>query len=348
MLVRNAGIGDVDAVLQLFEESSHRLGGMTSIRADRKLVERRLQASEEAWSRPLGDEPEERDYLLVLVDPASGRVVGTSAIVAYVGFTIPFYSYRIGTTVHSSPKLGVYQRFRTLHLSNDYTGATEVASLFLHEDWLGGGNGRLLSLSRLLYLAEHPGRFNQLVFAEMRGFQREDGSSPFWDGLGHRFFSIPFPDAVRRAGSGSKQFISELMPRHPIYVDMLPEPAQEAIGRVHPSTAPARALLESEGFFNRGYVDIFDGGPTLEARLGNLRVVRESQVAIVSIDDGVPSDDPILVSTRGAETFRVTMTGDYRVVGHQQVSLRPETADLLGVESGDRVRIALFRAGPVL
>ena len=277
MLVRNAGIDDVDGVLRLFEESSHRLAGMTSIRAERALVERRLKASEEAWSKPLGEEPEERDYLLVLVEPETGRIVGTSAIVAYVGLTIPFYSYRIGTTVHSSPKLGVSQRFRTLHLSNDYTGATEVASLFLHEDWLGGGNGRLMSLSRLMYLAEHPEHFNPLVFAEMRGFQREDGSSPFWEGLGQRFFSIPFPDAVRRAGSGSKQFISELMPRHPIYIDMLPESAREVIGRVHPSTTPARALLESEGFFNRGYVDIFDGGPTIEARISNLRVVRDSQ-----------------------------------------------------------------------
>ena len=348
MLVRNAGIDDVAGVLRLFEESSHRLAGMTSIRADRDLVERRLQASEEAWSKPLGDEPEERDYLLVLEEPETGRIVGTSAIVAYVGLTIPFYSYRIGTTVHSSPRLGVSQRLRTLHLSNDYTGATEVASLFLHEDWLGGGNGRLLSLARLMYLAEHPERFNQLVFAEMRGFQRDDGSSPFWDGLGHRFFSIPFPEAVRRAGTGSKQFISELMPRHPIYVDMLPDPAREAVGQVHPSTAPARALLESEGFFNRGYVDIFDGGPTIEARLGNLRVVRESQVVIVTVEDEVPSGDPILVSTRGAERLAVTMTTDYQVTGHERLSLRRDTAALLGVESEDRVRIALFKAGPVL
>lgn len=348
MLVRNAGLDDVDGVLRLFEESAHRLAGMTSIRAERDLVERRLRASEEAWSKPLGEEPEERDYLLVLVEPETGRIVGTSAIVAYVGLTIPFYSYRIGTTVHSSPKLGVSRRFRTLHLSNDYTGATEVASLFLHEDWLGGGNGRLLSLSRLMYLAEHPERFNQLVFAEMRGYQREDGSSPFWDGLGHRFFSIPFPEAVRRAGTGSKQFISELMPRHPIYVDMLPQPAQEAVGQVHPSTAPARALLESEGFFNRGYIDIFDGGPTIEARLGNLRVVRESQVAFVTVDDDVPTDDPILISTRGAESLGVTMTSRYRVTGHDRVSLRSETARLLGLDTDDRVRIALFKAGPVL
>nr|WP_265331589.1 arginine N-succinyltransferase [Yersinia enterocolitica] len=36
------------------------------------------------------------------------------------------------------------------------------------------------------------------------------------------------------------------------------------IGQVHPHTAPARAVLETEGLQYQGYVDIFDGGPTLE------------------------------------------------------------------------------------
>jgi arginine N-succinyltransferase len=138
------------------------------------------------------------------------------------------------------------------------------------------------------------------------------------------------------------------MPRHPIYIDMLPETAREVIGKVHPSTAPARALLESEGFFNRGYVDIFDGGPTIEARISNLRVVRDSQVALVELDDGVPEADPILVATREAEAIRVTVVDRYAVADHQAISLSSQAAELLGVGDGDQVRIATFRAGPVL
>ena len=36
------------------------------------------------------------------------------------------------------------------------------------------------------------------------------------------------------------------------------------IGKVHPQTAPARTVLEKEGFRYLNYIDIFDGGPTLE------------------------------------------------------------------------------------
>lgn len=43
----------------------------------------------------------------------------------------------------------------------------------------------------------------------------------------------------------------------------IPE-ARDVIGQVHPQTAPARAVLEKEGFRYRNYIDIFDGGPTLE------------------------------------------------------------------------------------
>ncbi|UNB77908.1 arginine N-succinyltransferase [Escherichia coli] len=36
------------------------------------------------------------------------------------------------------------------------------------------------------------------------------------------------------------------------------------MGQVHAQTAPARAVLEKERFRYRNYIDIFDGGPTLE------------------------------------------------------------------------------------
>jgi arginine N-succinyltransferase len=57
--------------------------------------------------------------------------------------------------------------------------------------------------------------------------------------------------------------VAELMPRHPVYVNLLPE-RRAAIGEVHDDTQPARVLLEQEGFRYEGYVDIFDAGPTLE------------------------------------------------------------------------------------
>jgi hypothetical protein len=45
------------------------------------------------------------------------------------------------------------------------------------------------------------------------------------------------------------------------------------IGQVHPNTAPARAILEKEGFSWRGSVDIFDAGPVLEAETDAISAV---------------------------------------------------------------------------
>lgn len=55
---------------------------------------------------------------------------------------------------------------------------------------------------------------------------------------------------------GQKAFIAELMPRHPLYVDMLPDDAKAAIGIVHPNTRPAYNLLLEEGLRYKGYIDI--------------------------------------------------------------------------------------------
>ncbi|MCV5217436.1 arginine N-succinyltransferase, partial [Escherichia coli] len=75
---------------------------------------------------------------------------------------------------------------------------------------------------------------------------------------------------------GKKGFIADLMPRLPIYINLLSQEAQAVIGQVHDITRPALKLLEREGFTNRGYVDIFDGGPTVECDLRNIDSVRHS------------------------------------------------------------------------
>ena len=61
------------------------------------------------------------------------------------------------------------------------------------------------------------------------------------------------------------------MPKHPIYTAMLPESARAVMGVPHPSGRAAMRMLESEGFAHEGYVDIFDGGPTMAAPTDQIR-----------------------------------------------------------------------------
>src|SRR5207244_11992184 len=140
-----------------------------------------------------------------------------------------------------------------------------------------GSNGALLSKSRLLFIAEFADRFAPKVIAELRGRLEPDGLSPFWEGLGRHFFAMEYSTADYLTGIGQKAFIAELMPKHPVYVNLLPAAARDAIGVVHVDAAPARAMLEQEGFRYERYVDIFDAGPTVECFRETIDAIRRSQ-----------------------------------------------------------------------
>ena len=110
--------------------------------------------------------------------------------------------------------------------------------------------------------------------AELRGWFEPDGGSPFWDGVASKFFRLPFHGADRMITSIDGQFILDLAPRHPIYVEPIDEQACRAIGRVHRDGEPALALPRKEGFGPSGLIDMFDGGSTVTATADALRVDR--------------------------------------------------------------------------
>ncbi len=193
-----------------------------------------------------------------------GKVVGISAVAGAVGLREPWYNYRVGLTVSASQELKIHREIPTLFLANDLTGNSELCSLFLHAGYRTGLNGRLLSKARFLFMAEFRELFGNKVIAEMRGMSDENGRSPFWESLGRHFFKMEFSQADYLTGVGNKAFIAELMPKFPLYTCFLSEEARAVIGRVHPDTEPALAMLKGEGFSYQGYVDIFDAGPAIE------------------------------------------------------------------------------------
>ncbi|MXP68004.1 arginine N-succinyltransferase [Pantoea sp. Aalb] len=221
-------------------------------------------------------------FLFVLEDLLIKRVVGVSAIEAAVGLDEPFYNFRIQRIVRASRQLNVYKNIELLTLNYDQTGHSELCTLFLDPRYQKNRNGLLLSKARFLFIAAHPHIFSSHIFAEMRGIIDNQGRSPFWDALGYHFFDIPFAEADKLTGIGMKTFIAELMPLYPIYVSLLPILAQQAIGKVHPHTVPARSILEKEGFSWNGTIDIFDAGPVLEAETNMIRTIRDSQIVTVN------------------------------------------------------------------
>ncbi len=330
MIVRPVTSADLPALFDLARSTGT---GLTTLPANEQRLQHRVSWAEKAFRGEA--ERADADYLFVLEDDA-GKVVGISAVAGAVGLREPWYNYRVGLTVSASQELGIHREIPTLFLANDLTGQAELCSLFLHADHRSGLNGRLLSKARFLFIAEFRELFGDKVIAEMRGMSDEDGRSPFWESLGRHFFKMEFSQADYLTGVGNKSFIAELMPKFPLYTCFLSEDAREVIGRVHPHTEPALAMLKAEGFSYQGYVDIFDAGPAIEAPTEKIRAIADSQNLVLAI--GTPGDDaePYLIHNRKREECRITAAPARVAAGSLVVDA--QTAKRLRLSAGASVR----------
>jgi arginine N-succinyltransferase len=156
MVIRPVEKGDLPGLMTLAGATG---GGLTSLPADETTLAARIERSQMTWR---GELPKsEQGYVFVLEECASGAVAGICAIEVAVGLNDPWYNYRVGTQVHASKELNVYNALPTLFLSNDHTGSSELCTLFLDPKWRKEGNGYLLSKSRFLFMAAFRERFNE-------------------------------------------------------------------------------------------------------------------------------------------------------------------------------------------
>ncbi|AWL13171.1 Arginine N-succinyltransferase [Saliniradius amylolyticus] len=334
MVIRPIRSSDYESLHNIAVESGI---GFTSLPVNEELLRNKIAGSEEAFNSDVNG-PGDESYLFVMEDTRNGDVVGTSGIQAAVGLDDAFYHYHVGKVAHASRELNIYNLVDILTFCNDYTGVTEVCTLFLSERARFASNGRFLSKFRFLFIKEHAERFSDTVIAEMRGVSDENGNSPFWEWLEEHFFSMDFPTADYLTGIGQKVFIAELMPKYPIYVSLLSKEAQAVIGKVHDKTRPALRLLESEGFRSRGYVDIFDAGPTVEANVEHIKSARNSLKLPVKV--GQPDDkaEKQMVINTSISDMRGVVT---QVQVDEEVAvISGEAAEALGIGEGDSIRFA--------
>ena len=332
LIVRPALSTDLDDLMELAILSGP---GFTSLPEDPDVLSERLSLSEKSFRREVPWQ--EAWYTLMLEDGDTGDIDGIGSVKATVGLKRPFFSFRLVNNMVQSPSLDVRLNHQTLVLVNECTGWTEVGSLFLKADRRRGGAGRLLAQSRYMLMGAEPELFADTVLAELRGVFTPDGACPFWDHVAHKFFPMDFDDADRMTGSTDKQFILDLAPRHPIYIDLLPEPARAVIGKVHPQGVPAMALLESEGFRPNGLVDIFDAGPTVTCGRDNIRTVRDARLLTTKIASDFEVDLPGLISTADLAHFRSVRAKV--LIEDDTATITPETAKALKVKAGDQIRV---------
>lgn len=327
-LLRAAGPQDLEGFKQLRERAG---AGFTSLTLDDRAMAARLELSAESFAKASNVQGPER-YFIALEHVESGALAGCCGVKATIGETPPFFNFRIIREAQSS--LAAHRRFDmdVLIGVNDFTGCSEVGSLFLRPEHRAAGVGRLLAQSRYMLIAAAPSRFNERVVAELRGVVSPEGVSPFWEALGRYFFRMDFAEADKLSAITDNQFILDLMPQHPIYVDLLPEAARVVIGKTHNDGVGALRLLEWEGFSFSQVIDIFDGGPLVTAMRDQIRTRREAHKMRLEASSALEGARRGLVAVPRVAEFRCV--GAPVAVRDGAAHVAPETLAALKLEAG--------------
>ena len=301
LYIRPSKISDLDALLTLSAQVGD---GMTSMPTCRHSWLDKLHSSAQAFSqRP---STTKNCYFMVLEDSANQRIVGTTAIYTGLGLEQPFYSYQRQRITRKSNSLKTVQQSETLSIVEHFKGATEVGSLFLLPQYRQPGVGQMLARARYLLMADAQSRFSNQVMAELRGVIDDTNKSPLWEALGSKFFDLDFQQAVNVMATQGPAFITELMPKHPIYVELLSKSAKNSLSVPNNSSAPALRMLEKEGFKHHGIIDLFDGGPSVEATLSDIKTIRASKhTDFAHINQLDANDLEFYISNASLENFRL-------------------------------------------
>lgn len=326
---------DFPAVHALAKSSG---GGMTNLPMDEATLREKIRMSEACFARR-AQAPGGEVYMLVLDD--NGVAVGTSAVFAAIGGETGFVNYKINREFYFSVSLKKRFSRDVLVPTHDFTDCGEVGSLFLSPAVQGGGFGRLLARARYLFIAQSPEVVADPICAELRGWRAPNGDQPFWNAVGRRFFAMDFEEADAYNAAYGNQFIEDLMPRYPIYADMLPEDARACLGRPHDDARPALKMLIDEGFAFNNYIDVFDGGPLVDVRRKDIKTIRESRLYEAVVADKVAGEEALLAAGALA-SFRACRAR--AAIAGDKITIEPAVARALDIETGSMIRWAPWRA----
>jgi len=344
IVVRSVSPGDREQLWELMSKATY---GLTTLQISKKQLAERLELSHFAFSRTT-EKPAGEPYVFVMEDKSLGKLAGVSSIFSKTGGYEPFYSYRRVNESNYCKLLDRTQTVETLQLSKVHDGPTEIGSLFLDAQYRGQGQGRLLSLLRFTFMAMHRQRFADEVIAELRGAMTDDGISPFWEGLGRKFFDMGFPQADILS-THSKRFIEDWFPKYPIYVNLLPESVRQVMGQVHQNSKPAMEMLKAEGFVQTEMIDIFDGGPTLCCPTDQINAVQRTRRLTIGrivewpqVDQGSsqPLPNSVSIVASAGKDFRAVLS-PLAVVADSSDELHavipPLTAATLSLQIGQQI-----------
>lgn len=310
--------------------------GMTSMPKDREILKKKVIDSEKAFATEI-QQPGNESYLFVLEDLATKDLGGSCGINGKTGEDQPKYFFSIEKDFDDPPPSN--RPNNPLLRGKCYREApSEICSLYLLPEFRKEGLGRLLSLSRFLFVAAHPHRFDTFIYAEMRGFTDKNQNSPFWEGIGRHFLDLDYAELVRQRDLGNFD-VAQVVPKNPIYIPLLPKEVQEVIGKIHTNTWPAYHMLMDEGFYLTNEIDVFDGGPKIEAKTQEIRTVKFSSVDTLAEITRNPIESLRYIVSNDRIDFRACYSTLQK--GSKGIYLPVESAEALKLKVGDTLRYVL-------
>lgn len=244
----------------------------------REGVQQILSHSQKSFTGAVKD-PKRRQYVFVLVDRAKDLIIGTSMIFGQLGRRdAPYIYLDVIDEERYSETLDKHFKHTVLSIGYSYNGPTEIGGLVLHPDYrqVPERLGTFLSYVRFLFIKMHRDWFRDEVLAELLPPLEKDGTSHLWDALGRHFTGLTYAEADKLSRR-NKEFIRGLFPEGTIYASLLPQQAQDVIGKVGAQTRGVEKLLRRIGFRYAERVDPFDGGPHFTAMTDEITLVQHSR-----------------------------------------------------------------------
>ncbi|WP_077338978.1 arginine N-succinyltransferase [Pseudocolwellia agarivorans] len=336
IVIRPVSLNDLDRLFQLAQKVAP---GMTTFPPDRAVLLNKIHASNSAFSMNVSKE-DENAYLMVLENTETKEIMGTAGVYSNIGKESPFYTFQILSRYKHSFETNNKVPSKTLHVVNEFTGDTEIGTLILDPDYRGHGYGKLIAKCRYMLIAQFSELFGSRLIAELRGWSDEKAISPFWESVGKHFFGgMSYDHADYLCATTNNQFIADLMPEYPIYIDLLPQDAKAVIGKPHNQGKPALQMLLNEGFRYENFVDIFDAGPTVHAYIENVDTIKNSKIVTVAeFTESEEASTHCLVCNTAIDNFKVTYI-PVHILLNGTVAISAKAAEVLSVNLQDNIRI---------
>ncbi len=327
---------DLPQLLNFAKEAGY---GLNLLSTDPDVMKSRIQCSLQSFAQT--NTEIERKYFFILEGVSEHKAIGVVAIKGCIGHPWPFYKYKVSTLSQSSSVLNQEFPHQLLTVASDHQEVTEFGGVFLKAEYQKKGIGAFMLRSRCLFIADFPDLFSDRIISDLRGVSDSKGYSPFWSSLGERFFKMSYAQASHLKSVDGPHYMIELMPQHPIYVDLLSAEAQAVIGLAHDQTQGVKKILEKEKFKFTHYVDIFDAGPILEAKKSNLTSLVESRKAVlVKCEKSLESGELAWITNSCMDFRAIEARIAFAETG--EVILTIETATLLKLQTGDTLRYLLI------